>query len=412
MTSEIAVMNQRGVALAADSAVTLYAGGKIIVRNDQRKLYQFADDLPVAMMVFGVADLMGHPWEVLLEHYRKTKHPQPLASVRDYAATFTGSLDHLESHFPDARQDDEYRRLLVSVYRFVFRLSHYLRDSGAEGPDEEIMRRAIEMVWQRYLVREDGAARPDLACFPPGFGAVVEREHAAIIDEIVAYSFQAFPLDKTSRERLHEIAVLCVTKDLFLEDVTGLVFAGYGANDPYPTVAAYTCSAVIKGILKRGLTAENRIDSRIHASIALFADSEVTYAFLRGIELDLEARMYATFHAMGQTLVDQVVSAFTDVDPAQRESIRRQFQTERVPQYVNRCFDQIGQYQQDNYIEPILSVVEVSGRQDLAEMAHDLVNLNIFKKKIMAQKQTVGGAIDVAVISRDKGFTWFKRQGG
>jgi hypothetical protein len=30
----------------------------------------------------------------------------------------------------------------------------------------------------------------------------------------------------------------------------------------------------------------------------------------------------------------------------------------------------------------------------------------------MAQKQTVGGAIDVAIISREGGFHWHSRQGG
>lgn len=412
MTSEIAVMNQRGIALAADSAVTLYAGGKIIVRNDQRKLFQLADGLPVGVMVFGIADLMGHPWEVLLEHYQKSEKPKPLADVREYGAELLAMLDNLETFFPPARQGDEYKRLLVSVFSFIFRIAHYMRASEPEGPDEEIMRRAIEMVWQRYRMRDDGTPRPDLACFPPGFAAVVERDHATDIEEVIAYSFQAFVLDKSSRERLRDISILCVTKDLFLEDVTGLVFAGYGNNDPYPSVVSYSVSAVVGGIVKRGLATENKIDNRAHASITMFADSEVTYAFLRGIELDLEARMYNTFYATSQTLVDHLVDAFSNVDPAQRESIRREFQAERVPQYINRCYDAISQFQQEAYIEPILSVVEVSARQDLAEMAHDLVHLNIFKKRIMAQKQTVGGAIDVAVISRDKGFTWFKRQGG
>jgi hypothetical protein len=30
----------------------------------------------------------------------------------------------------------------------------------------------------------------------------------------------------------------------------------------------------------------------------------------------------------------------------------------------------------------------------------------------MAQKETVGGAIDVAIISREHGFQWFSKQGG
>jgi hypothetical protein len=40
------------------------------------------------------------------------------------------------------------------------------------------------------------------------------------------------------------------------------------------------------------------------------------------------------------------------------------------------------------------------------------VALNVFKKRIMAQHQTVGGAIDVAVISREGGFQWWTKQGG
>jgi dihydroxyacetone kinase DhaKLM complex PTS-EIIA-like component DhaM len=83
-----------------------------------------------------------------------------------------------------------------------------------------------------------------------------------------------------------------------------------------------------------------------------------------------------------------------------------------VPQNVQNCYEVINAFQQQAYIEPILAVVEISPRQDLAETANDLVALNIFKKRIMADDPTVGGAIDVAVISRDTGFTWFKRQGG
>jgi hypothetical protein len=169
MTSEIAVMNQRAIALAADSAVTLIGGGKVIVRNDQKKLFNLADGLPVGVMFFGVADLMGHPWEVLLEHYRKALKPTARAQVRDYAAQFTAMLDNLEMFFPAERQKDEYKRLLASVYRFIFRLAHYLHETGATGPDEEILRQAIALVWQRYQTNDDGSPRRDKAA-PRGGG--------------------------------------------------------------------------------------------------------------------------------------------------------------------------------------------------------------------------------------------------
>jgi hypothetical protein len=60
----------------------------------------------------------------------------------------------------------------------------------------------------------------------------------------------------------------------------------------------------------------------------------------------------------------------------------------------------------------VLRVLEIAGRAELAETARSLVELNIFKKRIMAHRETVGGAIDVAVISRDGGFQWWSRQNG
>jgi hypothetical protein len=72
----------------------------------------------------------------------------------------------------------------------------------------------------------------------------------------------------------------------------------------------------------------------------------------------------------------------------------------------------IGDYQQQTYINPVLRVLEIAARAELAETARELVSLNVFKKRIMAQKQTVGGAIDVAVISREAGFQWHTKQDG
>src|SRR5579863_1882815 len=130
MTSEIAVLNQRAVALAADSAVTLVDGGLVAVRNDQRKLFNLVEGRPIGIMFFGVADVMGHPWEHLIEHYQKKVRPQAFARVADYGDSFIGSLDNLEEFFPRSRQDDEYRRLLASVFRYLFQFAQYLRDTG------------------------------------------------------------------------------------------------------------------------------------------------------------------------------------------------------------------------------------------------------------------------------------------
>src|SRR6202012_1226381 len=181
MTSEIAVLNQRAVALAADSAVTLIDGGTVVVRNDQRKLYNLMEGRPVGVMFFGVADIMGHPWEHLIEHYQRKVNPKPLAHLGDYAASFTGMLDNLEEFFPADRQKDDYKRLLASVYRYVFHLAQYLRETGdADLSDATVLEEAITRIWNDYQFREDKGPRPDLACFPKGFADIVARDYADV----------------------------------------------------------------------------------------------------------------------------------------------------------------------------------------------------------------------------------------
>jgi len=255
MTSEIAVMNQRAVALAADSAVTLIDGGTVVVRNDQRKLYNLINGQPIGVMFFGVADMMGHPWEHLIEHYQTKMRPGPHAHIRDYASGFLGMIDHLEEFFPKDRQKDDYKRLLASVFRYIFHMAQYLRESGgaarANVADTAILEEAIERVWRDYQFREDGSPRSDLTCFPKGFAGHVARDHSAEIDELITYGFQPFGLGKQANARLKDIAVFCVVKDLFLEDVTGLVFAGFGTEERYPVVATYFVSSIVGGIAKR-----------------------------------------------------------------------------------------------------------------------------------------------------------------
>jgi hypothetical protein len=386
-----------------------------VVRNDQRKLYNLVGGQPVGVMFFGVADMMGHPWEHLIEHYQKIAKPAAQPHVRDYAKSFVGMLDNLEEFFPKDRQRDEYKRLLASVYRYIFHLAQYLRESGgaerANISDATILEEAIERVWRDYQFREDGSPRGNLACFPADFAEKVRRDYASEADEVISYGFQPFGLAKPTLAHLKEIAVFAVVKDLFLEDVTGLVFAGFGADERYPVVTTWFVSAIVGGIVKRAEASFDAIDGDTRSKIRVFADSEVTNAFIRGIDFNLERRVYGALNMLMHALVDQVVGSFPNADEATKNAVRQASQS-YIPQYFDVFRGIIGDYQQHAYINPVLRVLEIASRTELAETARELVSLNVFKKRIMAQKQTVGGAIDVAIISREGGFQWHSRQGG
>lgn len=60
--------------------------------------------------------------------------------------------------------------------------------------------------------------------------------------------------------------------------------------------------------------------------------------------------------------------------------------------------------------DPIMSVVASLPKEGLAEMAEALVNLTSFKRRVSPEAETVGGPIDVAIISKGDGFVWIKRK--
>ena len=43
-------------------------------------------------------------------------------------------------------------------------------------------------------------------------------------------------------------------------------------------------------------------------------------------------------------------------------------------------------------------------------MAESLVNLTTLKRKVSLQAETVGGPVDVAVISKRDGFVWIRKK--
>ena len=83
-------------------------------------------------------------------------------------------------------------------------------------------------------------------------------------------------------------------------------------------------------------------------------------------------------------------------DANTRENVRGRFQRDFVPKYFDAFHRMIADYQQQRSSTRSYGCSKIAAKNELAETARDLVGLNVFKKRITAQKQTVGGAIDVA----------------
>ncbi len=83
MTTEIAVLNKTGVALAADSAVTVAAGTQSQkTRNTANKVFALSKHAPVGIMIYGAAEVMGVPWETIIKMYRHSLGDKKFATLQ------------------------------------------------------------------------------------------------------------------------------------------------------------------------------------------------------------------------------------------------------------------------------------------------------------------------------------------
>jgi hypothetical protein len=67
-------------------------------------------------------------------------------------------------------------------------------------------------------------------------------------------------------------------------------------------------------------------------------------------------------------------------------------------------------YIKENASDPIRDMVSAMPKQELARLAESLIEITSLKRKVTMGQETVGGEVDVAIISKSEGFIWTKRK--
>jgi len=92
-----------GIALAADSAVTLLSGVRTYYTAE--KLFSLSPSIPVAIMTFGGADLMGVPWETFVKIYAQKLGGRRADALRQYAEEFLSFIENETLLIPPEDQE-------------------------------------------------------------------------------------------------------------------------------------------------------------------------------------------------------------------------------------------------------------------------------------------------------------------
>lgn len=411
MTAEIVVMNKNAIALAADSAVTIQrsteSGITQKIYNTTNKLFTLSKYHPVGIMVFGNSELLSIPLEVIIKVYRQNLGDKEFTSIKECAQDF---IDYLGKWFSEEQQTRYFTENLIGFYSDLI-LSKIDDQIKEETKDDEISEDRIKVIVNNVISDCFNLynSKKLLPHFSTEFEKEILKEYRDLIKNSIDEVFQELPLSKKSANQLIKLSGIVCTRDLFPTNPTGIVIAGFGKNELFPSVFGIITSGVTIGILKYRIVQDTQIDESNTATIIPFAQSEMVSTFIEGIDPEYSGLIDGVLEKIVSDYPKKLVENLTNINDEEKQRILEPLlkQSDNILKEIN---ESLIEYKQVRYIEPIISTVAVLPKDELAEMAESLVNLTSFKRRVTIEAETVGGPIDVAVISKGDGFVWIKRK--
>lgn len=416
MTSEIVIMNKEAIAIAADSAITLQNERSNKVFISANKIFTLSKYYPVSIMVYQDSQFMGIPWEIIIKTYRYNLDNKSFPRLDDYAKDFIKFFNYKNNLFPASIQD---RYLRIRVEGFFLFIKNEITESikSKIECDKKIDDQGIINIIDYNINNYHNLWEKDADLFDNSsneFQNTLKIKYKDLFEEIINDIFQNLPLHKKNRELLIKIALNLLTKYskvLFNAFYSGVVIAGYGQEDFYPSLRSFIFYNVIDNKLMYRIDSDNTVDinNEIIATINPFAQSDMVETFIEGLSPNWHSFIFNILKTLINDYPSTILNSISNINKKDKEKLIEN--SRKISKQEFKKFkEEFQNYAKSNYITPITSMVASLPKDEIASMAESLVNLTSFKRKISMEPETVGGPVDVAIISKGDGFIWIKRK--
>ncbi len=410
MTAEIAIMNKSAIALAADSAVTLEMerGHKIYTTN---KLFTLSKYHPVGIMIYGKAELMDIPWETIIKTYRKKMGHNKFASISEYQNSFLDFLEKESILFPQSSQK-QYFKDGISLYfsDILDEIKENIKDFTQKKKISKFeITKIVDNVINNRIKKLSDIKR--LQNFSIRDVNRIKTKYSDVIESVISDIFKKIPLATATKNCLKKIASILFSHMIFQKSISGIIIAGFGEQDIFPGVRSFEIEGVINDKVKYKTMKGADINQDNPSCIIPFAQGEMVASFMEGVDPYYRKCL---FDGLKEILVEKypnyVKTEITNLSKTRQNEISKNLSSIGKG-ILDEFQNQLNNYSEIIHVAPVTRAVSFLPKEELAIMAETLVNLTSFKKKVSVDAaETVGGPIDVAVISKGDGFVWIKRK--
>lgn len=377
MSTCVVVMNREGIALAADSAVTIEP---INITNNADKILPLHNYSKAGVIYADTAEYMNFPVKTLLQLFDqslKSGYP-PISSMKDLTNRFITFL----SNYPF--QEYEYQRFIKSALWDLY---------------NEIFTKDFDVEELRAVHSNLGL--PSNPKFANQIRKRLKKLHQSTVEEFVEN--RDLDLSAQDKELLIETLIELFSRVDTLDDAVNMIFAGYGSNHDRPSVYEIFLYGQIDSIVLFEEYNDEQISSEKSLGVYTLAQARMVQLIQDGVPFEM-------LRKLNKERLDLLIDYFK-ADPGDSPLKDRKFLAflnENAEDIFFHSQREAAKLTEHNWY-PLFSGLRYQTISSLADYVEILVKISILNNRYTRNGklfETVGGPVDVATITLVDGFQW------
>ena len=212
------------------------------------------------------------------------------------------------------------------------------------------------------------------------------------------------PLESDHYPNLRKVLILSMSRDITSEFrlmYSGLVVAGFGNREIYPSMSEIRLHGCAHGMLAGALTEQIRVNWENPACIIPLAQTDMTQLFLGGIHPEMAEELLLAAEKVALRLPESLQEIQT-AEPTPVGQKMAEIMREQLEQKIRELA--LG------FSLDTLAILDGLPKDELGHFARMLVELTSSRRHYSSEEETVGGPVDVAVITKGDGLSWLQRK--
>lgn len=202
--------------------------------------------------------------------------------------------------------------------------------------------------------------------------------------------------------------------ELFAKNFTGIVLAGFNEDSLFPSCCSFKiCYLYDEKYVLCDFQHYDISPQEGNVRINMFAQHDVINTFLKSINSSTKLKILGFFNKEHKEYLEKILDLIkgnNDIDDNVKQNIISEIKTyDAAKNLFGGLVDTINKIEKEEF-EPMLLSIGALPYVELSNLCESLIKITSLKRKVDSNLETVGGDIDVAIITKGDVFIWTKRK--